>query len=213
MMNRLLSLLLIMVSLTAFGQSDQPQNWQDELLSAMLPVELEDGKVVYFQKTEFTEGLMSRVLDIDGGEATSFPVTGLSFNDVLRFIEQLNAKSGRTFRLPTWGEWTFAASEAGQYRFAGSDDIESVGWYTKNSGRSLHPVSELSPNSFGLYDMTGNVAEYVIDDQPEDEFGEFLLMGGTGVSKKKACANSWVLTSAPDHATNTFGFRLVLDEK
>ena len=212
-MRYFLFVLLTVAAMAVSGQTVQPRDWQDELISAMLPVELEDGKVVYFQKTEFTEGLMSRVLDIDGGEATSFPVTGLSFNDVLMFIEQLNAKSGRTFRLPKWSEWTFAASEAGLYRFAGSNDIESVGWYTKNSGRSLHPVSELSPNSFGLYDMTGNVAEYVIDDQPEDEFGEFLLMGGTGVSKKKACLNSCVLTSAPDHATNTFGFRLVLDEK
>ena len=212
-MNRLLSLLLIMVSLTAFGQSDELKNWQDELLSAMLPVELEDGKVLYFQKTEFTEGLMSRVLDLDGEEATPFPVTGLSFNEVMTFIEHLNTKSGRTFRLPSWSEWTFAASEGGKYLFAGSDDIESVGWYIKNSGRSLHPVAQLSPNAFGLYDMTGNVAEYVTDDQPEDGFGEFLLMGGTGVSKKKACLNSWMLTTEPDGATNTFGFRLVLDEK
>ena len=208
-----LIVLSVVASMAVSGQTDQPHDWQDELISSMLPVELEDGKVLYFQETEFTEGLMSRVLEIDRWEATSFPVTGLSYNEVLRCIEKLNARSGRTFRLPTWSEWMFAASEAGLYRFAGSDDIESVGWYTKNSGRSLHPVSELSPNSFGLYDMTGNVAEYVIDDQPEDGFGEFLLMGGTGVSKKRACLNSYVLTTAPDHATNTFGFRLVLDEK
>ena len=77
-MRYFLFVLLTVAAMAVSGQTVQPRDWQDELISAMLPVELEDGKVVYFQKTEFTEGLMSRVLDIDGGEATLFPVTGLS---------------------------------------------------------------------------------------------------------------------------------------
>ncbi len=67
------------------------------------------------------------------------------------------------FRLPTSAEWEAAARCETDTHFAGSDDIEIVGWYEYNSFGMTHPVGELLPNACGIYDLTGNVWEWVND--------------------------------------------------
>ena len=67
-------------------------------------------------------------------------------------------------RLPTESEWEYAAKANSDFIFSGSDSIEEIGWYLKNSNGATHPVGMLNANDFGLYDMTGNVAEWVEDD-------------------------------------------------
>ena len=67
------------------------------------------------------------------------------------------------FRLPTLGEWQYAA-EGGQYfMYAGSNNLDEVGWYEDNSGKMTHPVAQKKANGYGLYDMSGNVYEWVWD--------------------------------------------------
>jgi formylglycine-generating enzyme required for sulfatase activity len=67
------------------------------------------------------------------------------------------------FRLPTSAEWEAAGRCQASYRYSGSDDIGSVAWYEANSGYTPHAVAGLAPNDCGLYDMTGNVWEWVDD--------------------------------------------------
>jgi len=74
--------------------------------------------------------------------------------------------SANGYRLPTEMEWMFAARGGNQthnYTYSGSNNLNEVGWYGENSGSTTHPVGTKQPNELGLYDMSGNVWEWVWD--------------------------------------------------
>jgi sulfatase modifying factor 1 len=67
------------------------------------------------------------------------------------------------YRLPTEAEWEFAARNPETTVYAGSDNIDAVAWYGTNSGNTTHAVKTKTPNGRGLYDLSGNVWEWVWD--------------------------------------------------
>jgi formylglycine-generating enzyme required for sulfatase activity len=94
------------------------------------------------------------------------PVESVNYYDVQEFIQKLNARTGKIYRLPTEAEWEYAARGGTQsrgYRYSGSSNIDEVAWYLGNSGRRTHPVGTKQANEIGLHDMSGNVAEFVQD--------------------------------------------------
>jgi formylglycine-generating enzyme required for sulfatase activity len=90
------------------------------------------------------------------------PVENVSWNDVQDFISKLNqSQNTYRFRLPTESEWEYSC-RAGKLSNL-IDSIDSFAWYEKNSGEKTHPVGMKLPNAWGLYDMYGNVQEWVQD--------------------------------------------------
>lgn len=95
------------------------------------------------------------------------PVENVSWDDTQEFLRKLAEKeTGKTYRLPTEAEWEYAcrAGSTGAYCFG--DDatkLKEYAWYGEGVSGTTHPVGQLKPNDWGLYDMHGNVWEWVQD--------------------------------------------------
>ena len=103
------------------------------------------------------------------------PVERVSWRDVQRFIEKVHEQTGRDYRLPTEAEWEYACRSGGRsQKYCGGDYADELGWYKGNSDRKTHPVGQKQANGLGIFDMSGNVSEYVADRYAEDYYQNSL---------------------------------------
>jgi formylglycine-generating enzyme required for sulfatase activity len=94
------------------------------------------------------------------------PVVCISWNDAAAYCEWLSEQTGAHYRLLTEAEWEYACRASSATRYSFGDDEQLLGdyaWYSKNAENKTHPVGEKLPNDWQLYDMHGNVWEWVQD--------------------------------------------------
>lgn len=129
----------------------------------------------YLQETEVTQEQWFRVMKYntpikmghDPKTAPMFPANGYTLTQLEKFVTGLNELEGTDeYRLPSETEWQYAC-QAGEDEMQSARSIqarvEAVAWFKDNAGDELWPVKQKSPNAWGLYDMIGNVSEYVLD--------------------------------------------------
>lgn len=94
------------------------------------------------------------------------PVAGITWDDAEQFCQWLSKRERKEYRLPTEAEWEWAARAGSVGKFPWGDDADRAGefeWYDGNSGLCSHPVSQKTPNAWGLYDTNGNQVEWCHD--------------------------------------------------
>lgn len=89
------------------------------------------------------------------------PVESVSWTEVQAFLKALQRATGVTYRLPSDAEWEYACRAGGSGHING--DLDPHAWFRANSGGNTQPVATRAPNAWGLYDMHGNVSEWVND--------------------------------------------------
>jgi formylglycine-generating enzyme required for sulfatase activity len=134
---------------------------------------------IYLQTTPVTQDQWQRVMgdnpSYSKDSGNDCPVEQVSWEAARRFIEKLNdLEKTKAYRLPTEAEWEYACRAGSETEFSFGNDPGRLGefaWFGFNSSGRTHPVGEKKPNAWGLYDMYGNVWEWVEDDLHDDYNG------------------------------------------
>ncbi len=180
------------------------------------------------QRTPVTQGqwlsVMRTLPGRGAGEGESYPVHSITWAEIQEFIQRLNAlSSGRDFRLPTEAEWEYACRAGTVGDFGGTGVLEEMGWYQENAGGRLHPVARKAANAWGLYDMHGNVWEYVQDWHSPTYYSEMpktdpagpavglfrVVRGGAWITSRRDSRSSSRGIADPVGRSAIIGFRLV----
>jgi formylglycine-generating enzyme required for sulfatase activity len=157
------------------------------------------------------------------------PVERISWFEAIEFCRKFSEMSGYNFRLPTEAEWEYAARGGTTTEYSFGDDESRLGqyaWFYVNAGAETHPVGQKKPNPFGLYDMHGNVLEWVEDHYhknyvgaptdgsawlTDDDNAYRVLRGGSWGNDVLRSANRY--RNIPDNRYDSIGFRVVVGEQ
>ena len=221
----------------AFSMGSSEPGWATSFEQPVHNVTI--GYIFYMGQTEVTKKQWNAVMGIDppSAETENQPVEHVSWNECQTFIDNLNALSDYTFRLPTEAEWEYAcrASTSARFSFGDSDceanactdcNLSNYAWWCgNNSPLGVKNVAQKLPNAFGLYDMHGNVFEWCRDywhfdysGAPDDggawmtpESQQRVLRGGYWDASPWECSSSSRAFNYPDGKDKQSGLRLILE--
>jgi formylglycine-generating enzyme required for sulfatase activity/class 3 adenylate cyclase len=140
------------------------------------------------------------------------PLTNVSWDEAKTYSTWLAKQTGKPYRLLTEAEWEYAARAGNPGRYSFGDDetqLDEYAWFSKNSDGKTQPVGTKKPNAFGLYDMHGNVWQWV-EDCYEDSYSGAPTDGSavtsTACGRRVLRGGSW--SGEPDHlrSSNRNGF-------
>jgi len=178
---------------------------------------------------EVTQGQWAKVMGMNPSQfqqcGADCPVENVSWHDAKTFIKKLNKTTGKNFRLPTEAEWEFAAKERGKQEYTPAN-INDIAWFRNNSGGRTHQAGSKKANSLGLYDLLGNVQEWVADyyqntyysfsplNNPKgpDEGSRMSIRGGSWADTQTRVRLTNRRQGHPDGAVPFIGFRLVMTD-
>lgn len=193
------------------------RTWQTEINSFLLaPVPV--TRRLYESITHIT---------VDENNPLDAPVVNVSWLDAVSFCNEMSLANGLTpcysniedeeavicnwqadgYRLPTEAEWQYAC-KAGTtgYRYG---ELADIAWYRDNSSEQLHPVRQKQPNTWGLYDMLGNVWEWCWDLYDLEVYGSYrIFRGGSWAEEARGCGATTRRRSHPTFRIDDLGFRL-----
>ena len=159
------------------------------------------------------------------GVGPDYPMYFVSWDEAMEFCRLLSNKTGRTYTLPTEAQWEYAARGGNKNegaKYAGSNMIDAVAWYTDNSGSSTHIVGSKRANALGIYDMSGNVWEWCKDwyassyvsydtNNPvgPSSGSDRVVRGGSWYSNASRCRVAGRNNYSPGYRYFSLGFRVV----
>lgn len=206
---------------------------EDPLTEVVLPLGFWMGKYEVTQR-EYQKVMGNNPSWFKGD--SSWPVEQVSWNDASEFcakLTQMEMAAGRllpgyAYRLPTEAEFEYASRAGSTNRFSFGDDpsyqlLSDYAWYSSNSESTPHAVGQKKPNSFGLYDMNGNVWEWcqdwygdrypggVVARPSGPDLGVSRVFRGGGWDyKASSCRSAYRNNVLPSRRANYLGFRIVL---
>lgn len=220
-------------SFTMGSPVDAPDRWKDEVEH---PVTISGP--FHLGATEVTRGLWATVRGEPAGADAALPVAGVSWRDAVDFCNRVSILEGRApayviegptvrwdrgtdgYRLPTEAEWEFAARAGATSAFAGADTATTVAWIDRNAEGAPRSPAALAPNALGLFDMSGNVAEWAWDwygpypagpttDPVGPETGESRVhRGGSWLDAERYARVAYRRSELPDVHAPAVGLRL-----
>ncbi|MDT8304112.1 MAG: SUMF1/EgtB/PvdO family nonheme iron enzyme [Sedimentisphaerales bacterium] len=104
--------------------------------------------------------------DMTMGYEDTHPAIGITWHNAMTFCRWLSKKTGKKYHLPTEAEWEYACRAGTTTAYSFGDDPKKLGdfgWYEDTADSETNPVGKKKPNAWGLYDMSGNVREWVYD--------------------------------------------------
>ncbi len=155
------------------------------------------------------------------------PVEMVTWKEVQEFVAKMNEMEGTDkYRLPSEAEWEYACRAGAQTSYFFGEDkskLKEYAWYAGNSGSKTHPIGQKKPNPWGLYDMHGNIWEWVQDEWHEDyngspsngnawEEGNILdrvSRGGSWYCNTELCRSACRFRRKPDSRFGNLGFRML----
>jgi len=212
------------------GEADEPcadTEWADK--AAGLRQRTVDMEPFFLAETETTWALYQTCIDAgvcrdntedgagNGWGKGERPAIEVSWNDVVDvFLPWINGETGQVYRLPTEAEWEYAARAGSATRYAWGNEMTCLdaryGYVSEACGAqaATDPVKSFRPNAFGLYDMHGNVWEFV-QDCWSDACDETVLRGGSWLNEPKNLRSAARFRHDRTFRESGDGFRLARD--